>query len=514
MSEDDSMGADFQESFEPTPFWTAVTTYLGYSLLFLFGKLRDLMRKNNIEKSKMPRESPKMMNFPPLYRDFESFFTRNLYRRIRDCWNRPICSVPANKLTLVERASDDYGWTFKKTGEKKEYINLGSYNYLGFAEKEGPCAEESIKAISQYGISTCSSRSEGGTSTVHKELESLVADFVGKEASMVFGMGFATNSTNIPVLMQKGCLILSDELNHTSLVLGCRLSGASIKVFRHNDMEHLESILRQSIIEGQPRTGRTWKKIMIIVEGVYSMEGSLVNLPAVIALKKKYKAYLYLDEAHSIGALGKTGRGVVEHFGCDVNDVDIMMGTFTKSFGAAGGYIAADKSVISALRAYSHGQRYATSMSPPVAQQVLSSMGTIMGKQNGDDGVRRIKSLARNASYFRQLAQQMGFIVYGNNASPVVPMLIFHPAKIAAISRLFKERGVAVVVVGYPATPIVESRVRFCLSASHTREDLDHTLNALDEVGNILLLKYSQRFKAQAFEDLKQTADELWEKLS
>eukprot|EP00056_Hartaetosiga_gracilis_P003050 m.59212 g.59212 ORF g.59212 m.59212 type:complete len:152 (+) comp11313_c0_seq3:268-723(+) len=130
------------------------------------------------------------------------------------------------------------------------------------------------------------------------------------------------------------------------------------------------------------------------------------------------------------------------------------------------------------------------------------------------EGVRRVKSLARNSSYFRQLAQKMGFIVYGNNASPIVPVLVFHPAKTVATSRLFKERGVAVVVVSYPATRIVESRVRVCLSASHTRKDMDHTLNALDEVGNILMLKYSQRFKAQSFKDLKEFADELWEKLS
>ncbi|EDQ90948.1 uncharacterized protein MONBRDRAFT_20161 [Monosiga brevicollis MX1] len=482
-----------QEDFEETPLLVAFLTYLNYSLLFVFGHLRDFLRKHGIEKTKTAKELARMLHFPPLYRDFEAFYTRNLYTRIRDCWNLPICSVPGAEFDLVERRTNDYGWTFERTGEVNRYINLGSYNYLGFAENTGVCSRESIEAIHKYGVSCCSARTEFGTTRLHEEVDELVARFIGKEAAMTCGMGFATNSTNIPILVGKGGLIISDELNHASLVLGSRLTGAKIKVFRHNDMEHLEQILRQSIIEGQPRTHRPWKKIMIVVEGVYSMEGSLVNLPAVIALKKKYKAYLYLDEAHSIGALGKTGRGVVEHYGCDVKDVDIMMGTFTKSFGAAGGYIAADRVIIDALKNHSHSHTYAMAMAPAVAQQVLTSMKVIMGVTGGDDGHRRIQQLADNARYFRQACKKLGFIIYGNDASPIVPLLIFNPGKISALSREMRKRGICIVVVGYPATPIVESRARFCLSASHTREQLDQVLAALDELGDVLGLKYSRQ---------------------
>ncbi|EDL02946.1 serine palmitoyltransferase, long chain base subunit 2, isoform CRA_b, partial [Mus musculus] len=152
----------------------------------------------------------------------------------------------------------------------------------------------------------------------------------------------------------QGCLILSDELNHASLVLGARLSGATIRIFKHNNMQSLEKLLKDAIVYGQPRTRRPWKKILILVEGIYSMEGSIVRLPEVIALKKKYKAYLYLDEAHSIGALGPSGRGVVDYFGLDPEDVDVMMGTFTKSFGASGGYIGGKKELIDYLRTHSH----------------------------------------------------------------------------------------------------------------------------------------------------------------
>mmetsp|Transcript_13384 Transcript_13384/g.34216 ORF Transcript_13384/g.34216 Transcript_13384/m.34216 type:complete len:533 (+) Transcript_13384:46-1644(+) len=484
-----------EEDFEDTPVWVGVLTMIGYGVLFIFGHIRDFMRTYGLEKSKMPREAADQKDFIPLYRSFESFYTRNLYRRIRDCWNRPICTTPGATFKVVERETDDYGWTFKDTERREEYFNLGSYNYLGFAENQGRCLEESVEALKNYGVSNCSRRTELGTCELHVQLEELVARFVGKEAALTFGMGFATNSTNLPALVSKGCLIISDELNHASIVLGARLTGAKIKTFRHNDMEHLERVLRTSIVEGQPGSGRAWKKVLIAVEGVYSMEGSIVNLPEVIRLKKKYKAYLYLDEAHSIGALGPTGRGVVEHFGLSVDDVDIMMGTFTKSFGAAGGYIAGDKDVVAALRQRSHAHIYATSMSPPVVQQVISSMEQIMGLDGTTLGERRIKELADNSKYFRTKLKEAGFIVYGNDASPVVPMMLFMPAKIAAFSREMKKRNVAVVVVGYPATPIVESRARFCLSSAHTREQLDDALAKISEVGDILGLKYSRQAK-------------------
>lgn len=143
-------------------------------------------------------------------------------------------SVPGAYFDLVERKTEDHGWTFKFTGEKKKYLNLGSYNYLGFAESEGPCAQDSIRATEQYGVSCCSPRSELGTTKLHEELESLVAQFVHKPAALTFGMGFATNATNMPLFVGKGCLIISDAFNHTSLVLGARLSGAKIRVFKHN----------------------------------------------------------------------------------------------------------------------------------------------------------------------------------------------------------------------------------------------------------------------------------------
>ncbi|CAM4647835.1 hypothetical protein PO909_011571 [Leuciscus waleckii] len=483
----------FIESFEETPMLVAVLTYMGYGILTIFGYLRDFMREWKIEKCHIAREREEQKDFVPLYQDFENFYTRNLYMRIRDSWNRPICGVPGAKFDLVERSSNDYNWTFEYTGRVvKNVINLGSYNYLGFAENTGSCATAAGDVTVKFGVGVASTRQEMGNLDRHEELEKLVASFLGVESAMAFAMGFATNSMNIPAIAGKGCLILSDELNHASLVLGARLSGSTIRVFKHNNMQSLEKLLRDAIVHGQPRTHRPWKKILILVEGIYSMEGSIIRLPEVIALKKKYKAYLYLDEAHSIGALGPSGRGVVEYFGLDPKDVDIMMGTFTKSFGASGGYIGGRKDLIDYLRAHSHSAIYATSMSPPVLEQIITSMKCIMGEDGMTIGRSRIQRLAENTVYFRRRLREMGFIIYGNNDSPVVPMMLYMPAKIGAFGREMLKRNIGVVVVGFPATPIIESRARFCISAAHSKEMLDRALDVISEVGDLLQLKYSR----------------------
>ncbi|XP_039996010.1 serine palmitoyltransferase 3 [Xiphias gladius] len=483
-----------QECFEQAPIYVAVMTYLGFGIVTLFGYLRDFLRAVGLEKCHLAQEREEQKDFVPLYQDFENFYTRNLYMRVRDNWNRPVCSLPGPVFDLMERVSDDYNWTFRLTGRTiHNVINMGSYNYLGFAENNVDFLKTVADKTRQYGVGVCSTRQEIGNLSIHEELEKLVASFLGVESSMTFGMGFATNSMNIPALFGKGCLILSDELNHTSLILGARLSGATIRVFKHNNMHSLDKMLREAVCSGQPRTHRPWRKILIMVEGIYSMEGSVVRLPEIIALKKKYKAYLYLDEAHSIGAVGPSGRGVTELFDVNPDDVDVMMGTFTKSFGAAGGYIAGKKELVDYLRSHSHSAVYASAMSPPVTEQIIRALKCIVGKDGSTEGIRRIRQLAENTRYFRARLKEMGFIIYGNDDSPVVPVLLYMPGKVVAFAREMLERKIGVVVVGFPATPITEARARFCLSAAHTRAMLDQVLHHLNEVGDALCLKFSRR---------------------
>nr|XP_037840677.1 serine palmitoyltransferase 3 [Chlorocebus sabaeus] len=497
------------ESFEEAPLHVMVFTYMGYGIGTLFGYLRDFMRNWGIEKCNAAVERKEQRDFVPLYQDFENFYTRNLYMRIRDNWNRPICSAPGALFDVMERVSDDYNWTFRFTGRViKDVINMGSYNFLGLAAKYDESMRTIKDVLEVYGTGVASTRHEMGTLDKHKELEDLVAKFLNVEAAMVFGMGFATNSMNIPALVGKGCLILSDELNHTSLVLGARLSGATIRIFKHNNTQSLEKLLRDAVIYGQPRTRRAWKKILILVEGVYSMEGSIVHLPQIIALKKKYKAYLYIDEAHSIGAVGPTGRGVTEFFGLDPHEVDVLMGTFTKSFGAAGGYIAGRKDLVDYLRVHSHSAVYASSMSPPIAEQIIRSLKHLMGMDGTTQGLRRKVQLTKNTRYTSDKdCRKWGFIIYSNENSPVISSTSSMPGK--AFARHMLEKKIGVVVVGFPATPLAEARARFCVSAAHTREMLDTVLEALDEMGDLLQLKYSRHKKSARPELYDETSFEL-----
>ena len=411
--------------------------------------------------------------------------------RINDCFSRPTTGVPGRFITLLDRKSDDGNNTFKLTGTKTETLNMSSYNYLGFAQSEGPCADAAEAVIRKYGVSMASPRADSGTSDLAVEVEDLVAKFVGKPASMVFSMGFVTNATTFPTLIGKGCLMISDELNHSSIRFGSRLSGAMIEMFKHNDMRDLERKLRNAISQGQPRTHRPWKKILVAVEGLYSMEGTMCDLPALIELKKKYKFHLYVDEAHSVGALGPNGRGVCDYFGIDPAEVDILMGTFTKSFGANGGYIAAEQSIIDKLRVQNAGMLFAESPTPPVLVQIASALRLITGELNPGQGAERLQRLAFNSRYLRLGLKRLGFIIYGHDDSPIIPLLLYHPAKMPAFSHEMLKRKISVVVVGYPATPLVSSRARFCVSAAHTKDDLDRMLAACDEAGDLLQLKFS-----------------------
>jgi len=203
------------EMFEETPLYIAVLTYIGYGIVIVFGHFRDFLRKWHFENTPLSKEYLTTPGWVPLYQSFENFYNRNIYRTIRDCWNKPICSAPADKVDLMERVTEDHGWTFKFTGRKIRVMNMGSYNYLGFANHNG-CSNDAKLSVDKYGLAVCSTRHEIGNFDIHKKLELLVAEFLGVESCITFGMGFATNSMNIPAIMGKGCLILSDELNHAS----------------------------------------------------------------------------------------------------------------------------------------------------------------------------------------------------------------------------------------------------------------------------------------------------------
>lgn len=476
-------------------FFVAVLTYYSYAVLIFFGHLRDFFGKLT-GFTRYSDEKPKS-GYSVLLKSWESFYTRRLYHRIQDCWARPINSAPGAHITVMNRTSTDNNMTLSVTDDSSctECLNLGSYNYLGFADDwKETCSEEVFAALEKWPNSMCSSPADFGTISIHVELEETVAKFVGKEAAIVYNMGYNTNTSTLAAIMGKGGLIISDSLNHTSIVNGARASNAQIRVFRNNDADHLEEILRHAIVDGQPRHHRPWSKILVVVEGIYSMEGAICRLKDIVRVAKKYKAYIYVDEAHSIGALGKTGRGVCEYAGVDPADIDILMGTFTKSFSGMGGYIAASKKTVDYLRAVSEGILFHNSMSPIVTQQILTAFRVISGVRGGNTGQLKIQRLISNSNFFRSEMERLGLHVYGDYDSPIIPIMIYMPAKIAAFSRECLARGLAVVVVGFPATSVILSRVRFCISAGHTREDLEKAVKIIEEVTTLLCMRYERNF--------------------
>ncbi|KAJ6481745.1 serine palmitoyltransferase 2 [Mycena sanguinolenta] len=530
-------GTSLQHVPQEPPYYIVISTYISYLILICIGHIRDFLGKRFHPKAYqhlMPRDG-----YAPLNSDFDSFYTRRLKTRIDECFNQPITGVAGRTTLLLDRYSPDYNKSQIFTGTQTRVLNISSYNYLGFAQAKGGCADAVEESIKRYGVSSAGARLEGGSTDLHALAETLVARFVGQEDAVISSMGFATNSAYIPALINKGCLVISDELNHASIRFGVRLSGANVRMFKHNDMGALESLLREAISQGQPKTHRPWKKILVIVEGLYSMEGTIVDLPRVIELKKKYKFYLFVDEAHSIGAIGPNGRGVCDFFGISPRNVDVLMGTFTKSFGAAGGYISGNKVLIDRLRVRGYLGPYGEAMAPPVLMQIVSSMASIMGivaplpvsssassststlrlantepadvhpgpapyslvpswlaldpsLASGIEGRTRLRRLTFNSRYLHKGLTKLGFITYGHPMSPVIPLLLYNPGKMNMFHRLMKEykTGIVVVVVSYPACALMTTRVRLCVSAAHTKEDIDTVLRACDEIGDILDLKH------------------------
>jgi len=473
-------------------FKVEVHAYWGYLRLFGAGLIREYILR--IRAAVWRDEvSLRYVNRERWSTGWVDFYLQHMYKLYVDCFARPISGAPDACVDVVVRerpGGDLFGpiHDFKFTGQTRKCVNLSSYNYLGFGGVDEFCTPVARKAALELGWSTCGTRTEGGTQSIHRQLEDEVADYLGKEDALVLGMGFATNSTVLPALFEakaggKGMLVLSDELNHRSIVEGVRLSGTTVRAFTHNNMPALEKELKRAVEEGQPGSGAPWRKIFVVVEGIYSMEGDFCRLREIVTLKNRYGAYLYLDEAHSIGAVGATGRGVTELFGVPPSEVDVMMGTFTKSFGSAGGYVAASKDVIAALRRSAPGSIFAGGMAPPCAAQAIQALRVISGKEGGKTGAQKLAAIRDNANFFRDELDKRGFKVLGDVDSPIVPVMIHHPWKLAALSRRCLERGIAVVVVGNPAVPVLYERVRFCISAAHTRDQLAKALDEITAIG-------------------------------
>jgi 8-amino-7-oxononanoate synthase len=348
----------------------------------------------------------------------------------------------------------------------RELISFASYNYLGMSGD--PTVSRAAKAaIDRFGTSVSASRLVSGEKTVHRELEGAIADFVGAEDCIVFVGGHSTNETTIGHLFRPGDLILHDGLAHNSIIQGAVLSGARRRAFPHNDWQALDQLLNE--------TRHAYRRVLVVMEGVYSMDGDYPELPQFIEVKKRHKVFLMIDEAHSIGTMGPHGRGIGEHFDVDSRDVDIWMGTLSKSLGSCGGYIAGCKELIEYLKYTAPGFVYSVGIPPANAAAALASLQVL------EEEPERVARLQHNAARFLSRARARRLNTGLSQNTPVVPIIIGNSMHALELSRRLFARGINVQPILYPAVEEAASRLRFFITACHSEQQIDETVDAVAE---------------------------------
>ncbi|MCE9547134.1 MAG: aminotransferase class I/II-fold pyridoxal phosphate-dependent enzyme [Planctomycetia bacterium] len=346
----------------------------------------------------------------------------------------------------------------------RELINFSSYNYLGMSGD--PVVTEAAKAaIDRYGTSVSASRLVSGEKVLHRDLEKALAELVGAEDAIVLVGGHATNETTIGHLFGPGDLILHDALAHNSIIQGCILSGARRRPFPHNDFRALEEIL------GSIR--HEYRRVLVVVEGVYSMDGDFPDLPRFIEVKKRHQCLLMIDEAHSIGTMGVHGRGLGEHFEVDPRDVDLWMGTLSKSFGSCGGYIAGSAAVVEYLKYTAPGFVYSVGLSPPNTAAALASIKLL------EEEPERVATLAARSRLFLELARRRGLNTGMAMGTPVVPVIVGNSLHCLQLSLALVERGINVRPILYPAVEESASRLRFFITSRHSEAQIRYTVDTV-----------------------------------
>jgi len=350
----------------------------------------------------------------------------------------------------------------------RDVINLSSNNYLGLTTHPR-MREAAIQAVRSLGVGSGSVRTIAGTMDLHMELERRIAAFKRTEASVVFQSGFAANAGTVSALLGKGDLILSDELNHASIIDGARLSRADIKVFPHRDVSALERLLEET---------REVKRRLVITDGVFSMDGDIAPLPKIAALARAHGAIMMIDDAHSSGVLGRAGRGTVDHF--DVHgQVDVQVGTLSKAIGVLGGYVCGSKSLIDYLYHRARPFLFSTSHPPAVAAACLTAFDVL------EEEPERIERLWANTKRFKAGLKRLGFDT-GTSETPITPILVGEADLAMRFSDRLFERGVFAQGIGFPTVAKGKARLRTIVTATHTDEDLDRALSILGDVGREL----------------------------
>jgi len=351
----------------------------------------------------------------------------------------------------------------------KKVLNMCANNYLGFANHP-KLKEAAKKAIDDFGVGPAAVRTIAGTMSLHLELEEKLAKFKGAEATISFQSGFNANLATIPAIVGKEDAIFSDELNHASIIDGCRLSRATIIRYAHRDPDDLEKKLREE--------GGKYRRKLVVTDGVFSMDGDIAPLPEIAEITDKYDALLMVDDAHGEGVLGKGGRGIVDHFGLH-GRVHIEIGTLSKAFGVMGGYVAGSKALIEFLKQKGRPFLFSSAVTPADVAACIAAVDILM---ESDELVRKLWD---NASYFKKGMVERGFDI-GHSETPITPVMLGEAPLAQEFSRRLFEEGIFAQAIGYPTVPRGKARIRVMISATHSREDLDFALDKFEKIGKEL----------------------------
>ncbi|MFP8784613.1 glycine C-acetyltransferase [Planococcus plakortidis] len=352
----------------------------------------------------------------------------------------------------------------------KDLINLSSNNYLGLATDED-LKKVAIKAVEKYGVGAGAVRTINGTLDLHVELEEKLAEFKGTEAAISFQSGFNCNMAAISAVMDKNDAILSDQLNHASIIDGCRLSKAKIIAFKHSDMEDLRQKAKEATESGQ------YNKVMVITDGVFSMDGDIAKLPEIVEIAKEFDLITYVDDAHGSGVTGK-GKGTVKHFGLE-KEVDMQMGTLSKAVGVVGGYVAGKKNLIDWLRVRSRPFLFSTAVTPGDVAATTAAVQKII------DSTELHDKLWDNGDYLKKGLKELGFDI-GESETPITPCIIGDEKLTQQFSKRLFEEGVYAKSIVFPTVPRGTGRVRNMPTAAHTKEMLDEAIEIYAKVGKEL----------------------------
>jgi len=352
----------------------------------------------------------------------------------------------------------------------RELINLSSNNYLGLATDQR-LKDAAVEAIGKYGVGAGAVRTINGTLDIHLKLEKKLAEFKHTEAAIAYQSGFNCNMAAISAVMDKNDAILSDELNHASIIDGCRLSKAKIIRVNHSDMDDLRAKAKEATESGQ------YNKIMVITDGVFSMDGDIAKLPEIVEIAEEFDLITYVDDAHGSGVLGK-GAGTVKHFGLS-DKIDFQIGTLSKAIGVVGGYVAGKSELIDWLKVRSRPFLFSTSLTPADTAASLKAIEILM------ESTELNEKLWENANYLKEGLKKLGFNI-GNSETPITPCIIGDEVKTQAFSKKLDDNGVYAKSIVFPTVPRGTGRVRNMPSAAHTKEMLDQAISIYEKVGKEL----------------------------